>query len=83
MNERKVHVRISTNRKYMINNIFLPLVRIKNIYYIPYFLTVVSRNIIQILFLKKKKFTKMIFKNVYVFSLSCDSLKSLIFSGCA
>ena len=46
MNERKVPARISTNRKYMINNIFLPLVRIGNIYYNEYFLTVVSRNII-------------------------------------
>ena len=46
MNESKAPVRISTNRKYMINNVFLTLRQIENIYYIPYFLTVVSRKII-------------------------------------
>ena len=44
--KEKYTARISTNRKYMINNIFLPVVRIGNIYYNEYFLTVVSRNII-------------------------------------
>ena len=75
----KSTVRIST--KYMINNVTLNR---KYVLY-PYFLTVVSKNIIFNSFLEGFLFLgkvyKVYIKNVDVYSLSCDSLKSLIFPG--